>query len=355
MLTKLTVASSLIAIAFSNPLDSTVSRRDENALLLDLPTDSFAGAIEAASVNKAGDVFAASFVKGNQIELGFAFGFFNQVKDGTKNVLSDDNPVFVVKNDTGTAPILTGARFVHDGNRLLLADAGNHRVLSVDVATSRASIFCSDRKMLQPNDIAISAVRDCLIYLSGQNYTANTVAGESGDLWTCDGGRAAQFDPEILKKAGIHRTNGVEASPDGSFLYLTSAENVDNNVRNHKIFKFALDTSTGALLKRDPELFYEFTGLEAGSDLDGMRTDVDGNLYATLNGEGKIIKLSPEGKVLQTILTTGVKGPSNVELGGNDGKTLFAIGKCADNAEVDCAASLQVDKAGRAFTELNKA
>ncbi|QSS56556.1 hypothetical protein I7I53_04804 [Histoplasma capsulatum var. duboisii H88] len=40
-------------------------------------------------------------------------------------------------------------------------------------------------------------------------------------------------------------------------------------------------------------------------DLDDMRSDVDGNLYATLNGDGKIIKLSPEGKVLQTILATG--------------------------------------------------
>ncbi|OJD14693.1 hypothetical protein AJ78_04984 [Emergomyces pasteurianus Ep9510] len=82
------------------------------------------------------------------------------------------------------------------------------------------------------------------------------------------------------------------------------------------------------------------------SDIDGMRTDVDGNLYATLNGEGK---------VLQTILTTGVKSPINVELGGKDGKTLFTIGKCEDNSEVGCAASFQVDKAGRTFVELNKA
>ncbi|OJD21252.1 hypothetical protein ACJ73_07412 [Blastomyces percursus] len=355
MLIKLTIASSLIATAFSTPLDSTCfAHRDGKAVPLNLPKDAFTGAIEAASVNKAGDVFAAGFVRGNQSEPGLSFGFFNQVKDGVKNVLSDDNPVFIVNNDTGTAPILAGARFVQDGNKVLLADASNHRVLSVNVTTEKASIFCSDPKMLQPNDIAISAVRKCLIYLSGQNYTANTVAGESGDLWTCNGGKATQFRSEILKKADIHRTNGIEVSPDGSFLYLTSAKNIENKVRDHKIFKFALDRSTGALLEKDPVLFYEFKGLGISSDLDGMRTDIDGNLYATLNGEGKVVKLSPEGKVLQTILTTGVKGPSNVELGGKDGRILFAIGKCEDNVEVGCAASFHADKPGRAFMELNR-
>ncbi|OJD14694.1 hypothetical protein AJ78_04985 [Emergomyces pasteurianus Ep9510] len=41
------------------------------------------------------------------------------------------------------------------------------------------------------------------------NRSTDTVAVESGDLWTCDGGKATQFDPEILKKAD---TNGASTA-----------------------------------------------------------------------------------------------------------------------------------------------
>ncbi|KAK2793824.1 hypothetical protein FQN50_009979 [Emmonsiellopsis sp. PD_5] len=355
MFAKLTIAGSLLATAFSSPLDPTqLVRRDDSTVQLELPKGAFGGQIEGASVNKAGDVFAADLLKGTEIGTGLGFGFFNQAKDGVKNVLGDSNPLFRAKNDTAKPPSIAGARFVNGGKDVLLADANNKRVLTVNVETKKSSVLCSDPKMLQPNDIAVSSHRDCLIYLSGQNYTSDTVAGTHGDLWTCDGGKATQFDPAILKKANIHRTNGIEASPDGTSLYVTSVKNVAGETKEHRIFKFALDKKTGALLHEDPKLFFEAT-LPATSDLDGMRTDVDGNLYATFNGEGKIVKISPKGNVLQTILIKGVKGPSNLELGGEDGKTLFAIGKCEADVNVGCAASIQVGTAGRAFTQLNKA
>ncbi|KAK2731261.1 hypothetical protein FQN55_004893 [Onygenales sp. PD_40] len=355
MFAKLTIAGSLLATAFSSPLDPRqLVRRDDSTVLLELPKGAFGPAIEGASVNKAGDVFAVDLQKETEIATALGYGFFNQAKDGVKNVLGDDNPLFVVKNDTAKAPFLAGARFINGGKDVLLADANNMRVLTVNVETKESSVLCSDPKMLQPNDIAVSSQRDCLIYLSGQNYTTDSVAGKDGDLWTCDSGKATQFDPAILKKADIHRTNGVEASPDGTSLYVTSVKNVAGKTTGHRIFKFALDKKTGALLNEAPKLFFEAT-LPGDSDLDGMRTDVDGNLYATFNGAGKIVKISPKGNVLQTILTTGVKGPSNLELGGEDGKTLFAIGRCEADAEAGCAASIQVGVAGRAFTQLNKA
>lgn len=237
----------------------------------------------------------------------------------------------------------------------MTSDAANSRVLKVtkNGTSYKLDTFCSDQRILQPNDIAVSTRRDSLIFLSGQNYTAHTIAGVSGDLWTCDDGRATQFDPSILAAADIHRTNGIETSPDGKFLYLSSARNVGGQVVSNKIFRFALDQNTGYLLKQAPTLFYDFVD-SPSTDIDGMRTDVVGNLFVTRNGDGKIVKISPEGKLLAEIVLPGMGGPSSLEFGGSYGSTLFAVGKCADNATVGCAVSFETDSVGKAFSILQK-
>lgn len=230
------------------------------------------------------------------------------------------------------------------------ADAANKRVLSVVGASS--STFCTDARMLQPNDLAVSTLRPTLIYLSGQNYTSDTTAGVSGDLWTCDGNITTQFPPELLASADIHRTNGIETSPCGTFLYLSSATNLAGAVVANRIHRFAIDTETGALLDEPPTVFFDFTGAGAAVDIDGMRTDVDGNLFVTRNGEGQVVKISPEGQMLEIINLPGMGGPSNLEFGGAQGTTLFAIGKCAANATIGCAASFETDSVGKAFASL---
>jgi len=223
----------------------------------------------------------------------------------------------------------------------------------VDKAANDIHTFCADPRMLQPNDLALSTMRDTLIFLSGQNFTADTTAGVSGDLWTCDGGLATQFPPSILAAAGIHRTNGIETSPDGKFLYLSSAKNVGDVVVQNVLFRFALDPNTGSLLEQAPTLFFDFTDSEA-TDIDGMRTDTDGNLFVTRNGDGKVVKLSPDGKLQLAIVLPNMGGPSNLEFGGPKGSTLFAIGKCASNATIGCAASFETDSVGKAFSTLQE-
>src|SRR5262249_60893527 len=55
---------------------------------------------------------------------------------------------------------------------------------------------------------------------------------------------------------------------------------------------------------------------------DGMRCDVDGNLYITRYGKGTVAVLSPAGKVLREIDVLG-KSPSNLCFGGPDGRTVY--------------------------------
>ena len=75
--------------------------------------------------------------------------------------------------------------------------------------------------------------------------------------------------------------------------------------------------------------------------MDGMRCDVDGNLYVTRHGKGTIAKLSPSGKLLQEISLKG-KLPSNIAFGGKDGCTAYVT--LQDNGNIE---TFRVDKPGR--------
>jgi gluconolactonase len=55
---------------------------------------------------------------------------------------------------------------------------------------------------------------------------------------------------------------------------------------------------------------------------DGMRCDVDGNLYISRYGKGTVAVLSPKGEVVREIDVLG-ESPSNVCFGGPDGRTVY--------------------------------
>ena len=66
--------------------------------------------------------------------------------------------------------------------------------------------------------------------------------------------------------------------------------------------------------------------------MDGMRCDIDGNLYIARFGKGTVVKVSPEGRVLQEIALKG-KRPTNVAFGGKDGKTIYVTLQDQGNLE----------------------
>jgi len=59
-----------------------------------------------------------------------------------------------------------------------------------------------------------------------------------------------------------------------------------------------------------------------------MRTDVEGNLYVTRNGGGKIMVLSPEGRLVKEIKLSNVEFVTNIAFGGNGGSRIYAVGRC---------------------------
>jgi len=188
-----------------------------------------------------------------------------------------------------------GIRFDRQGN-MYVADYVGHNVLRVDPQTRKVSVFAHEPKMNQPNDLAIGP--DGTLYASDPNW------GEGGgQVWRIDRKGKVTL---LMGKMGT--TNGIEVSPDGGTLYV-------NESKQRLIWAIPLKEDGTAGKKRRLAEFEDH-------GFDGMRSDVDGNLYVTRYGKGTVAKLSPQGKVLREIGVLGAK-PSNICFGGPDGRTAY--------------------------------
>jgi sugar lactone lactonase YvrE len=179
---------------------------------------------------------------------------------------------------------------------MYVADYVGHNVLRVDMKTKEITVFAHDGRMNQPNDLAIAT--DGTLYASDPDLKKGT-----GQLWRIDSaGKTHRL------AADMGTTNGIEVSPDGKTLYVN--ESVQRNV-----WAFAI-ASDGSV--KDKRLLKKFED----HGFDGMRCDVDGNLYVTRHGKGTVVKLSPDAKVLREIDVLG-DSPTNICFGGPDGRTAY--------------------------------
>jgi len=191
----------------------------------------------------------------------------------------------------------TGNGIVFDRQGMMyVAEYVGHNVLRIDPATKKITIFAHNDKMDQPNDLAITA--DGTLYASDPNWGKGT-----GQLWRIDKDGKTSL---VAEKMGT--TNGIDVSPDGKTLYVN--ESAQRNVWAFDIDKDG-SLSGKKLLKKFPDFGF-----------DGMRCDVDGNLYISRYGKGTVAVLSPKGEVLREIDVLG-ESPSNLCFGGPDGRTVY--------------------------------
>ena len=241
------------------------------------PVNSFTGGIEGPACDSEGNIFAVNYQK--QQTIG-------------RTTPAGKAELFVTLPNKSTG---NGIRFDRKG-RMYVADYIEHNVLRIDPATRKIEVFAHEPEMNQPNDLTIAP--DGTLYASDPNWGAKT-----GQLWRID------KDGKVTRvAAGMGTTNGVEVSPDGKKLYVN--ESVQRNV-------WVFDIQTGGslankkLLKKFPDFGF-----------DGMRCDVDGNLYITRHGKGTVVIMTPAGKILREIDVLGAK-PSNICFGGVDGRTAY--------------------------------
>jgi sugar lactone lactonase YvrE len=191
----------------------------------------------------------------------------------------------------------TGNGIVFDRKGMMyVADYVGHNVLRIDPATRKVTVFAHEDKMNQPNDLAIAP--DGTLYASDPNWGNST-----GQVWRIDREGKVSLAAE---KMGT--SNGIEVSPDGKTLYVN--ESVQRNIWAFDIGADGKLSGKRLLKKFDDHGF------------DGMRCDVDGNLYITRYGKGTVVVVSPAGEVLHEVNVLG-EAPSNLCFGGPDGRTVY--------------------------------
>ncbi|MDE0399166.1 MAG: SMP-30/gluconolactonase/LRE family protein [Candidatus Poribacteria bacterium] len=252
------------------------------------PLNGFTSGIEGPACDAAGNLYAVNYERQHTIG--------KVTPDG-------DASVFV---ELPTGSIGNGIRFNSEGF-MFIADYTNHNVLKVDMNTREISVHAHEPTMNQPNDLAIGA--NDILYASDPNWGAST-----GQIWRVD------TDGNVtLLEADMGTTNGIEVSPDEKVLYVN--ESAQRNVWAYDLSREG-EISNKRLLIQFPDF-----------NMDGMRCDIEGNLYITRHGKGTVAKLSSTGEVLLEVQLTG-KLCTNIAFGGPDGRTCYVTMADRGNVEV---------------------
>ncbi len=139
-----------------------------------------------------------------------------------------------------------------------------------------------------------------------------------------DPARAALYcldQGELTRRAdGITTSNGLGWSPDGRRMYWS-------DTKAHRIDCFDVDPADGSLSGRRP--FARFAEREAGQPLsayggrpDGAAVDVEGAYWVAMFEGARLLRLSPEGRVLREVALP-VQCATMPCFGGPDLKTLY--------------------------------
>jgi sugar lactone lactonase YvrE len=239
--------------------------------------NSFTAGIEGPAVDAAGNVYAVNFLRQQTIGVVSPGGTARE---------------FLALPD---ASVPNGLRFGRDGT-LYVADYVGHNIFRVAPGAATPQLYAHEAAMTQPNDLAITV--DGVLYASDPDW-----AHDSGRVW-----RIALDGKVTLAADRMGTANGIDVSPDGRTLYV-------NESVQRTIWAFAIGADGALSDKRLLRRFDDF-------GLDGMRVDVDGNLYVTRFGKGTVVKLAPDGALLREIQLPGAK-PSNICFGGPDGRTAY--------------------------------
>jgi gluconolactonase len=276
-----------------------------------------AGAAEPAELFVTTPLTAVdSFTKGVEGPACDGHGDLYAVNYGTQQTIGKVTPegkaeIFVTLPGKSVG---NGIRF-GPGGVMYVADYTEHNVLRIDPATKAIAVHAHELAMNQPNDLALAP--DGALYASDPDWK-----NKRGQVW-----RIAPDGKVTRVAADMGTTNGIDVSPNGKTLYVN--ESVQRNV-----WAFDIAAEGGLTRKRLIKRFDDF-------GFDGMRCDVDGNLYITRHGKGTVIKMTPTGEILREISVLGAN-PTNICFGGPDGCTAYVT-----EAEHRRIVQFRVDRPGQ--------
>ena len=177
-----------------------------------------------------------------------------------------------------------GLQFDSHGN-LFIADYVNHNILKVPAGSNKAEVFAHNSNMNQPNDIAIT--KTGVLFASDPNW-----ANETGQLWRIN----ADGSTKLLEE-NMGTTNGIAVNKENTKLYV-------NESVQRVVWQYDLDENLNISNKK---VLIKFTD----HGLDGMRVNNQGHVFITRYGAGKVLEVSPSGKVLNSYKLKG-QHPTNL-------------------------------------------
>ena len=206
-------------------------------------------------------------------------------------------------------PGSNGLAFDNDG-RLVMCQHGNRRVLRVNPHGDTTVIAdrYDGRRLNSPNDLVYRRSSGDLYFTDPPFGLPEGEEGElgfSGVYLVRASGEVVLLDDEL---AG---PNGIAFAPDERTLYVGNWDVEDKSVYAYDV----LDHGTVG----NRRVLYDMTGAPGEDAIDGVKVDVDGNVYAC--GPGGVWVISPTGEHLRTIELP--EAPHNLAWGDDDARTLY--------------------------------
>ena len=189
------------------------------------------------------------------------------------------------------------------------------RLIACEHAGRQVSRMGADRRMETVVDSYdgkhLNSPNDVVVHSNGSIYFTDPPYGilpDLGEIGLFGVYRVAPGGDITLVVPDFARPNGLAFSPDESILYINDSER-----RHVRAFDVQADGSLS-----NGRVFVDMN-VEAQGVPDGMKVDVEGNVYCT--GGGGLWVVDPNGRHLGTFVLP--EQPANVAFGGPDNQTIY--------------------------------
>ena len=214
------------------------------------------------------------------------------------------------EGESETSSVGSNGLNIDSQGRLILMEHGNRRVSRMENGNT---VVLADnyqgKRLNSPNDSAYRS--DGWLYFTDPPYGLAGLEDDPARELDFNGIYRLSPDGELeLLESGQTRPNGIAFSPDERTLY------VANSDAENKVWMAYAVRDDGTL--GTGRVFFDVNDQNETGAADGLKVDVDGNLFAT--GPGGVWIFDANGKHLGTIKPDEV--PANVAW-GDDGSTLY--------------------------------
>jgi gluconolactonase len=295
---------------------------------------------------KVGTVGFVAFTEGPAVD---AEGnvFFSDIVNNRIMKRAANGALSVWRADSGRA---NGNMFDAQGRLVTcegaeFGDGGRRRLTRTDMRRGEVEVLTDryeGKRYNSPNDLVID--HQGRVYFTDPRYKE-----EHRDELEMGAEAVYRLDPNgrvtrILTQPAIQKPNGITLAPDNRTLYLVDSSPTPGG--NRKIWAFDLSPEG---LPSNQRLVYDFA---PGRGADGMRTDVEGNLWIaagishprhaneTADVPAGVYVLTPKGEILGRI-PVPEDAITNLAFGGPDLKTLYIVaGKSLFSIRVNVAGNV---------------